>query len=186
MKVLGIAASPRRNGNSERLLDRMLEGACSKGARTEKIILNELNIRPYQAGPIKDDMRPLYKKLKQADAIIVASPIYFGSVTAQLKIFIDRCQPIWIESLALKKKRLRRKKRKGVFIAVSSYDRGRFFKNAEQIVKIFFLVLGIDLFKRLYVANVESKADILKHRDIFDKAFRYGASLINAIKKNNN
>ena len=104
-KVLGISASPRRGGNAEVLLDAALSGAAGAGAIVEKIILNELCLKPCQACDgcsktgaciIKDDMRQIYKKVDETDALIVASPIYFGSLAAQAKIMIDRFQPYWV------------------------------------------------------------------------------------------
>ena len=124
VKVLGVAASPRRNANTETLLDSALKGAKEEGARTEKVILNLLRIRPCQACAkcsetatcyIKDDMQGLLKKLKTCDALIIASPVYFGTVTAQLKTMIDRCQPAWAEKYIFKKT-LSQKEKRHVYI----------------------------------------------------------------------
>lgn len=187
MKVLGIAASPRRKGNSELLLDKVLEGASSSGAKTEKIVLNRLAIRPCQGCGrcrknglcyIKDDMQPIYKKLQDADALVVASPVYFGSITAQLKIIIDRCQSVWVKNPLLKNKRQKEKLKKGIFISVSGGNNPKFFQNSKEIVKIFFAVLGVKLFKQLYVPDLEDKGEVLERKPILDRAFRYGGKLV--------
>lgn len=192
VKVLGIAASPRQNGNSEILLDKVLEGASSKGASTEKIVIDQLSIKPCQGCGrchkngicfIRDDMRRMYKKLQDADAIVVASPVYFGSITAQLKIMVDRCQCIWAKNFLLKNRRQKQVFKNGIFISVSGHNKRRFFQNSKEIVKIFFAVLGVVLFKELYVPNLEHKGDVLKKRSILDKAFRYGMSLTESIEK---
>ena len=186
MKVLGIAASPRRNGNSEILLDKVLAGASSKGAKVEKVILNEFSIKPCQGCGrcrkksiccFKDDMGPLRKKLQDMDAIVVASPVYFGSVTAQLKIIIDRCQPLWVERFLLKNKRQRDRHKKGIFISVSGHNNPRFFRNSREIIKIFFAVLGVKLSKELYGPGLEDKGEVLKDKTLLDVAFRHGKSL---------
>ncbi|NQT95792.1 MAG: flavodoxin family protein [Candidatus Omnitrophica bacterium] len=186
MKILGIAGSPRRNGNSERLLDKVLEGASSKGARVEKIVVSILRIKPCDGNSacwkrgrcnIKDDMQPIYKKLKSADAIVVASPVYFGSITAQLKAFIDRCQPIWVEGFILKKK-IDQKKRKGIFISTSAHKNKKFLKGSKDVVETFFMVLGIKMAKSLHVTGLEGKKDILKHKDFLKKAFSYGVNIV--------
>ena len=97
MKVLGISGSPRRGGNTDILLDRILEGTESKGAEVEKIILNKLKFVPCQECEnikddgtciIEDDMQLVYEKIKQSDALILASPIFFGSLSAQTKMMI--------------------------------------------------------------------------------------------------
>src|SRR3989338_614183 len=104
MYVLGINGSPRIGGNTNLLLDKALEGAKNKGAKIEKVILNKLKIVPCQecevvrddgTCKIEDDFQPLYDKIKKADAIILASPIFFGSLSAQTKIMIDRFQCYW-------------------------------------------------------------------------------------------
>lgn len=187
LRVLGIAASPRRNGNSEILLDKVLAGASSKGAKVEKVILNELSIRPCQgcgrcrkAGVcyIKDDMRSMYKSLQDMDAIVVASPVYFGSITAQMKILIDRCQSLWIKNFLSKDKRQKPLYKKGIFISVSGHKNPRFFRNSREIIKIFFAVLGVKLFKELYLPALEHKGEVLKRRAALERAYRYGKSLV--------
>ncbi|NQT90769.1 MAG: flavodoxin family protein [Candidatus Omnitrophica bacterium] len=186
MTILGIAASPRRNGNSEILLDKVLEGASSKGARIEKVVLSNFSIRPCQgcskcykdaACVIRDGMQPLYRKLEKADAIVISSPVYFGSITAQLKAMIDRCQPIWVKNFFLKKPRKNRRLRKGIFISVSRFNRLRFFKNSQEIIEILFMVIGVKLFRKLYVSDLENHGEVLKRGPVLEKAFRYGTEL---------
>ena len=97
MKVLGINGSPRIGGNTDILLDRVLEGAKSKGAKTEKIILNKLKFSPCQECEnlpddgsciVEDDMKAIYEKIKDIDSLILASPIFFGSLSAQTKMMM--------------------------------------------------------------------------------------------------
>ena len=99
MKVIGICGSPRKGGNTELLLREALESAASAGADTGLFTVFDKEIKPcdgcaacHRTGNchIQDDMQPLYAQLQAADGIIVASPVYFWSVTAQVKIIIDR------------------------------------------------------------------------------------------------
>jgi len=99
MKVLGIMGSPRIGGNSDILLDNALAGAEEAGAEAEKIILGKLKIsgckdckKCNEAGicVIKDDMQGIHKKILEADAIIHSCPVYFWSMTAQMKAYLDR------------------------------------------------------------------------------------------------
>lgn len=182
MKVLGILGSPRRGGNSELLLDKALEGANSVGLNTEKIVLNELKFSPCQecAGCaktgkciIEDEMQIVYKKLAEAEAIILASPIFFGSLPAQVKAMIDRCQCLWVAKYVLKKD-TPPKTKKGHLILVGATNRDSFFKNAESIVKNFFSVLGVEFKENLYCPNVDGKARILEHPDYLKRAFELG------------
>ncbi|MBI4974861.1 MAG: flavodoxin family protein, partial [Candidatus Omnitrophica bacterium] len=152
MKILGISGSPRKGGNTDTLLDKALEGAQSAGARVEKIALNDLNFKPCQECGgcdetgicvIDDDMQLVYRSLNSADAVIVASPIFFGSVTAQVKMMIDRLQSLWVLKYVLRKAATARRKRKGIFLCVSAARKKRFFENAKSIIKIFFATLDI-------------------------------------------
>ena len=179
MKLLAILGSPRRGGNSEILLDKALEGARSEGNQTEKIVLNELKFVACQecAGCAKtgrcvigDDMQLIYEKIDEAQVLILASPIFFGSLTAQVKAMIDRYQCAWQAKYVLGK-RIAKTGKKGLLILVSAGDREKFFKNAESIVKNFFAVLDIEFKGNLYCPNIDEKAKVLKHPDYLKRAF---------------
>jgi multimeric flavodoxin WrbA len=98
--ILILKGSPRERGNSAVLADRTAAGALAAGAQVESIYLHSLDIRPCDACDlcqepgsgcvIEDDMQPLYLKLAQADAIVLASPIYWFTFSAQLKLCMDR------------------------------------------------------------------------------------------------
>ena len=99
MKAVGIVGSPRKNGNTEILTKHTLKAIEEEGLDTELISLAGLDIRPCddcrvcldeERCPIDDDLFPLYNKIKEAEAIILASPVYFGSATALLKAFMER------------------------------------------------------------------------------------------------
>mgnify|MGYP001067016549 CR=1 FL=1 len=99
-KILVINSSPRKNGNSEILCDRLIEGAESKGACCEKINLREMNIgycigcdacrRNDGTCVIKDDMEWIFQKMLTADIVVLSTPVYFFTLSAQLKTLIDR------------------------------------------------------------------------------------------------
>ena len=99
MKAIGIIGSPRKNGNTEILAAHALEAIAEEGIDTELIPLAGLDIRPCNACmvcrdeercPIEDDLFPIYLKMKEADGIILASPVYFGSATALIKALMER------------------------------------------------------------------------------------------------
>ena len=100
MRVLAISSSPRKGGNSDVLCDQFLKGAGEAGHETEKVRLAEMNLAPcigcYQCGKAQkciheDGMEELLQNLIGADVIVLATPVYFYSMSAQMKIFIDRC-----------------------------------------------------------------------------------------------
>jgi multimeric flavodoxin WrbA len=99
MKVLGIMGSPRVGGNSDILLSQALAGAKAAGAEVEKIILDRKNISGCKdckkcnkmgTCAIKDDMADIQKKILEAYAIIHSVPVYFWSMTSQMKTYLDR------------------------------------------------------------------------------------------------
>lgn len=165
MIVLGINGSPKIDGFTADLLDAALEGAASQGAKTERIDISALHIDPCSACGscnangecnINDDMKVVSEKLKRADSVIIASPIFFGSLTAQLKAMIDRFQVSWISKYVLKKDIWSDKKRMGSFICVSGQDNREFFENANQIIKVFFLTLSIKYKENLYFGGTNA------------------------------
>lgn len=101
MNVLGIIGSPRKGGNAATLTDQVVSGATSKWAQAETVTLSDLSIAPCKACAAckqtggtctqKDDMVGLVEKMKAADAFVLATPVYYGDVTAQMKTWIDRC-----------------------------------------------------------------------------------------------
>ena len=101
-KVLIISASPRKGGNSDLLCDQFLLGAKEAGHSVEKVFLRERKINYCLGCGVcnnthvcvqKDDMKGLLDKMVDADVIVLATPVYFYTMDAQLKTFIDRCVP---------------------------------------------------------------------------------------------
>jgi len=99
MKVIAIVGSPHSQGNTSYLVDEALKEIAAQGIETEKIVLGECVVNPclghtdcgtYTACKIKDDAPGIIKKYNEADAVILASPVYFYNISAQMKAFIDR------------------------------------------------------------------------------------------------
>lgn len=106
-KVLILSGSPRKNGNSDLLCEEFMRGAIDGGNRVEKIRVAEKHIECCKACyycknnngqcVIKDDMAEVLQKMIDADVIVLASPVYFYSIDAQLKALIDRTVARWLE-----------------------------------------------------------------------------------------
>lgn len=185
MKILALASSPSKVSNSEILLDKVIAGASSYGSKIKKIRIADLKIEPCRAERechkngiccIQDDMVFLYEQLDAADVLLVAAPLFFGSVPAQLKAVIDRCQSIWVREFILKGARPI-PKRKGIFICTSANKNSSFFNNFKQIIEIWFMVLGVKMVNTLYVPNLEKGPDILGFPHILDKAYNMGLEI---------
>jgi len=104
LKVIAINGSPRKGWNTAVLLQNALDGATQAGAETKLIHLYELNFKgciscfsckltdgkSYGTCALADDLSPVLKKIKEADALILGSPIYFGNVTGEMRSFLER------------------------------------------------------------------------------------------------
>ena len=105
--VLILSGSPRKGGNSDLLCDEFMRGALEAGNQVEKIFLRSKKVAPFnafyyckQSGgtcAIQDDMGDILDKMQAADVIVLASPVYFYSIDAQMKAVIDRCVARWTE-----------------------------------------------------------------------------------------
>jgi multimeric flavodoxin WrbA len=104
MKVMAVNGSPRKTWNTATLLKKALKGASSQGADTELIHLYDLAFtgctscfacktrdgKSYGRCPVKDDLKPILRRVEEADALILGSPIYFGNVTGEMRSFLER------------------------------------------------------------------------------------------------
>jgi len=187
MTVLGIMGSPRRESNTEMLLDKALGGAREAGAEVEKVLVSKLKISPcleiYACRKdgncaIKDDMQLLYKKLLEADHVIFASPMFFYGVTSQAKAAIDRCQALWVRKHVLGMGKEDRRERRGVFISVGATRGTKLFDGAVLTVKYFFDAIGVKYSGDLLVRGIDNKAQIKEHPTALEDAFRLGQELV--------
>jgi multimeric flavodoxin WrbA len=187
MKVLGIMGSPRRQSNTEILLDKALEGAREAGAEVEKVLVSKLKISPcleiyacFKDGncAIKDDMQPLYQKLLEADHVILASPIFFYGVTSQAKAVIDRCQALWARRHVLGMGKEDKRERRGVFISVGATRGTKLFDGAVLTVKYFFDAVGVKYAGDLLIRGIDNKGQIGEHPEALEDAFRLGQELV--------
>ena len=102
-KVVAFMGSPRKNGNTAAIIAEILKGAQSVGAETTLFSLIDMTIKPcmacyycrkHEACAIKDDMQAVYDAIKNADAVIMGSPVYMFQVTGQMKMLMDRLYPL--------------------------------------------------------------------------------------------
>ncbi len=187
MRVLGIAGSPRRGGNTDLLLAEVLRGARSKKAEVKTIILCALDIAPCQHCDVclrtgdcqfNDDMQTVYRELKGADRIVLASPLFFTGVTAQTKAMFDRCQALWVRKYKLNMPPLGdRRERKGLFVSVGGREDAS-FPPAIATVKSLFSTLDIGYFGQLVFSGIDEKGAINRHPDALKQAYLAGQRLV--------
>ncbi|MBN2110623.1 MAG: flavodoxin family protein [Methanosarcinaceae archaeon] len=135
MKIIGISGSPVAGGNNDKLIEKMLDIAEARGFGTEKVLISASRIAPCTACgvcgkgekcPIEDDMQHVYHKLVEADGIIVSSPVYFGTMTAQLKALFDR-------SVLLRRQGFKLSNKVGAAIAIGGSRNGGQEKTIQSI-----------------------------------------------------
>jgi multimeric flavodoxin WrbA len=189
LKVIGISASPRLNGNSDLLLRQALAGAESVGAQTEYLRLANFKIAPciecnscYKTGRcvVKDDYHIISAKMLDADRLIFATPIFFMTVCAQAKILIDRCQCLWAHKYVLKKPLISAagRDRRAMVIAVGGSKSKKMFDCIRLTMKYFFDVLDINYAASLFVNKMEDPGQIKKHPSAMKEAFALGQKLV--------
>lgn len=186
MKLVALSGSPRKGGNTDILLEKALETAREREISVQKIVLNDLSIRPCQecggclktgSCVIQDDMAVVYNAIDAADIIIVASPIFFGNVSAQTKIMIDRMQCRWANKYVLKRESPKRSRR-GAFISCGAIKTDKYFKCAKTVVGIFFHVQDIEYKEDVFVQGVDAKEEILKYQDALGSVSKMTERLI--------
>ncbi len=188
MKVLGIAGSPRRGGNTDLLLAEVLRGAASKGAEVKTIVLNDLDFVACQhcdaclkAGKCKyqDDMQMIYRELEAADRIVLASPIQFTGVTGQMKSMIDRLQAMWARKYVLKVPPLGdSRERKGLFISAGGRKIADLFEPALDMARTVFRIMNVTYAGELLFRGIDEKGAIKNHPDALKQAFLAGQKLV--------
>lgn len=189
LKVLGIAGSPRRDGNTDHLLRQVMAGATSQGAETKTVVLSELNISPCRHcnGCLKtgkcvvdDDMQWLHIDLRETDRIVLASPIFFMGVTAQTKAMIDRCQALWVIKYVLKLPVPINpgKERSGVFVSVGGTRLHNLFEPAIATVKSWFTTLDVGYAGKLVFSGTDETGSINLHPTALKDAFSIGQKLV--------
>ena len=175
--VLAFATSPRRHGNSETLLDAVLDAMRGEGAVVEKIVVPETDIKPCRGCNAcaklnrciqRDFMDYIHDRIIEADCIILASPIYCMGLTAQAKVLVDRSQVFCTRKYALRLPVVspeRKGKRVGIFISTAGQTWENVFDAAIPSVKCFFNVIDVrekDT-RYLMVNGVDEKGAIDRH-----------------------
>jgi multimeric flavodoxin WrbA len=189
MEVCGIVGSPKKKGNVDLLVSQVLKGASKTGAKTCKIYLNDLDIKPCQScgtDPYPkhclydDDMKEIYRLFELCDVIVLGSPVYFDTVSAQTKLMIDRvnCLMPYVQrsdgTYGFEKRMKKRKK--GVFIAVAGSDQK--FDTIMTTVKGFFTWANIELVEKIFCAHEDNELGGVKNnKELMNRAFEIGAKV---------
>jgi hypothetical protein len=170
------------------MLDAAVEAARAAGAEVEKVVLKDLGFAPClncggcsKTGRcvLKDAYSRLNAKIRAADRLILASPIYMASMCSQMKCLVDRGQPFWAEKFLLRREpEPRELERRALFLCCGGFRKGdKFLANAEQIVKVYLLCLGFSYAGCVFEPGVDEKGAIREHPDALERCRQAGAEL---------
>lgn len=189
LSVLCIACSPRRNGNSTRLILEAMAIAKAGRHSTELVYLSDLTINPCQGCGacsakgicvIKDDIPELQKKLIQADRLIIAAPIFMMGINAQTKIMIDRMQTFWALKYLHHQSFTNASgyERRGLYLATAGTKRPDVFDCAERSIKTLFHMLDIKYAQPCLYKGVDQAGEINEHPTAFNEVREAGQALL--------
>ena len=182
MKILGIDGSPRENGNTEKLVKAILQGAEANGAETRHYKVAGMNISPClgcmdcrESGICihEDDMTPLYDEIQSSDSMVIGSPVYMWQVSAQTKTFLDRLvlfiKPDFSSRL---------NGPKGLVLAFTQGNPDvHAFKTYFDYLENLFSFLHYDVKGTIVAAGTKQENDILQKADVLERAREIGTSL---------
>lgn len=176
--VLGVVGSPRKNGNTDLLVARILEGAQTAGAATETVHLGDLSILECDGClacwkgkpcPKQDDMNPLYSRIIASDVIIFGTPVYWYGPTALMKCFVDRF--VYFNCPE------NRTKIRGTQAILAVPYEEESPESAELVVAFFersLAYLEMELVGKVVVPGVSKKGDVLGKSDRLQTGYELG------------
>ncbi|MFC2078006.1 flavodoxin family protein [Candidatus Bipolaricaulota bacterium] len=183
IQLLILVGSPRRSGNSAFLATRAADAARASGASVELLFLQDLDIRPCEGCDVcretvdaecilEDDMTGLYPKLREADAILIATPIYSYDMTAQTKLLIDR-----LYALGSRDGNALQGKRFGFIIVYGA--REQFGSGAATAMRCFYDTFARkSSWMRIVHGSAHAAGDAAKNERLTEEATCLGADLV--------
>ncbi len=188
MNVLVVLGSPRKKGNSQALVEKVLEGVGeSKQFESEFVYLHGLkDLNPCMGCGgcektgmcvIKDDMIELYEKIDSADLLFLVTPVYFYGPSAQLKIFIDRCQARWSRKYLLRERVRQSDNRKGYLLATAATKGPKVFDACILVAKSYFDTVDIEYGGELVVRSVDERGAFKSNDEEIAKAIQFGRDI---------
>jgi len=190
--VLGIMGSPRREGNTELLLSAFLEGVRRNGLQVRKLYVAEQGIAPCMGCryceregfcKLSDGMDDVYRLLRRADLVVLATPIFFYGTPAQTKALIDRVQALWSRKYRLGLQDPKAPWRKGFLLAVGATKGKNLFAGVELTAKYFFDSLGASFEGTLGFRQVDKPGDIAMHPTALEEARARGRELSGGLSR---
>jgi arsenate reductase len=188
MLVLGFQGSPRKKGNTAFLLTNFMQAIEKLGAKTRMIEVTQKNIIPCKEYvvcerkgycPIDDDVKTeIYPLIRQAEVVVLASPIFFFNMTAQLKAVVDRCQLFWARKYKLKLADPAKKTKRGFLLSVGASKGKSLFDGLQLTAKYFFDAIDARYEGSLTYREIEGPKDLAKHPKVLTDIEKAAVDLI--------
>ncbi len=191
IRVCGIVGSPRKNKNSDTLVQQVLNGCSSRGVAVDKIYLKDLEISPCLAHRsqngkgcvIRDGMDTIYQLFEDVHGLVLGTPVYYNSVSAQVKIMLDRSYCLakaetvgpGIRDYESTVKR----HKKGIVVSVGGS--GIHPDCVLPIFDIWSSEINLEISDNLCVSESQLGKLPMESKEILDKAFQKGVSLANLL-----
>lgn len=193
-EIVAVYGSPRRKGNTSALLKKAVEGARDAGAEVDEIVLRDYKISPCleiygckKDGEcaIQDDFQKIRDRILAADGLIIATPIFFYTVSAHVKILMDRCQSLWVKKYWIDKVAYGKwvPVRQGLVISVGATRGKKLFDGMLLSMRYFFDVLDMHLWDSLLCRELDFKGDVDNHPEYLDNAYALGREFVHAVRK---
>lgn len=185
--VVAVYGSPRKGGNTDILMDEYLESVMGN-QEIKRFYLRNLQLKPCIACGgcnktgiciFKDDIWSIYEHIERANGLVLSSPIYFGSMSSQLKTFVDRAQPFWVRKYLLGQKN--RNTTKAFFISVGAINTNKYFENAKLIEKIHLKIMDIEYTGELFFPGIDEKGAIKNVPGALQQAHEAGVEFLSLL-----
>ena len=186
-KIVVILGSPRKKGNSASLAESLIKGAEENGAEVQTFFLQGMEIKPCNACDsclkpdsgcvIDDDMQKIYPAVISADSIVIASPIYWFTINAQVKLFIDRCYALITINQNSKESHAFAGKKFGIILTYGDSDPFRSGAvNALRMYQDMLRYVGAKISGTIY-GTAGGPGQIRSNQELMEKAYRLGKKL---------
>ncbi|HNR36185.1 MAG TPA: flavodoxin family protein [Candidatus Hydrogenedentes bacterium] len=189
MKIVAVLGSPRSNGNSAAIAGRFLETAAKHGAEIRSFILNDLTYRGCQACMackktsetciLQDDLSGVLQAVREADVVVLASPVYYGDVTGQMKLFIDRTYCFLTPDFHSNPKRSRLAPGKiAVFVQTQGLADDSIFADVFPRYQAMLAFIGIEEAHLLRGCGLAKRDDVRNRADVLEQAEELAVRLL--------
>jgi len=188
MKITAIYGSPRKDGNTDLLMDAFLKEFENSDHVIHRFYLRKMSISPciecekcYTTGRcvLDDDMNALYPLFKTSDIVVLSSPVFFYGLNALAKAMVDRSQCCWAEKYLLNKTNNSKTiNQKGIFLSVGGAKGKRNFEGIILTARYFFDALNIEFTNQLLVKEIDQKGAIKNHPTALDDACNLAKELL--------